>query len=260
MKQLFVCAAALALLAAVPAVAAPGGDHQGNKHDTATQGANSHATPGGTHQNAPGGAAAGGSHAGAGGGNPQGMMSGNHFSGGATTGGTHTRALSTNSHGATSGNAFSAGATTGGTHNRTGSTNTHNTTSGNSFTASTQLKSNSNGNGMHRTNSGLGNAAMSTNSTGRQPSINSLRHNVQASHHFHNGNYNAPQGYQSRQWRYGERLPRLYFARDYWITDYLMFGLFAPPTDLIWVRVGDDALLIDRYSGDIVQVDYGVFY
>ena len=74
------------------------------------------------------------------------------------------------------------------------------------------------------------------------------------------GDYRAPQGYQARHWSYGGRLPRSYFVRDYWITDFLMFGLFAPPPDLIWVRVGNDALLVDEYSGDIVQVDYGVFY
>jgi Ni/Co efflux regulator RcnB len=87
-----------------------------------------------------------------------------------------------------------------------------------------------------------------------------MRRNMQAPKHFHSGNYNAPQGYQYRHWSYGERLPRGYFARDYWISDFSMFGLFAPPSYLVWVRVGDDALLIDRDSGEIVQVRYGVFY
>ncbi len=100
----------------------------------------------------------------------------------------------------------------------------------------------------------------SGNSSGHPPDINALRRNMQASQRFRHGSYNAPQGYQYRHWGYGERLPHGYFVRDYWITDFIMFGLFAPPPDLIWVRVGDDALLIDRYSGDIVQVRYGVFY
>lgn len=97
-------------------------------------------------------------------------------------------------------------------------------------------------------------------SGGQHASINSLRLNVQAQHQYHNGNYNQPQGYQARRWSYGERLPHAYFARDYWLTDYLDFGLFAPPDGLVWVRVGNDALLVDEISGDVVQVHYGVFY
>ena len=83
---------------------------------------------------------------------------------------------------------------------------------------------------------------------------------MRATKQFHGGSYSAPQGYQYRHWSYGERLPHDYFARNYWIANFMIYGLFAPPSDLIWVRVGDDALLIDQESGDIVQVRYGVFY
>jgi Ni/Co efflux regulator RcnB len=96
--------------------------------------------------------------------------------------------------------------------------------------------------------------------TAHSSNHDALRRNAQASRRFHRGNYIAPQGYQSRHWTYGERLPRLYYASNYWIGDFMMFGLFAPPSDLVWVRVGDDALLVDRYSGEIVQVEYGFFY
>ena len=68
------------------------------------------------------------------------------------------------------------------------------------------------------------NSGRSGNSTRSHVSVNSLRLNVQAFNHFHNGSYNAPQGYQSRHWSYGDRLPRGYFIRDYWLTDYLAFG------------------------------------
>ena len=87
-----------------------------------------------------------------------------------------------------------------------------------------------------------------------------LRKNVVAVHRFHAGAYRAPPGWRYRRWTFGERLPGLYFGRDFWITDFLAFGLFAPPDGLIWVRYGPDALLIDQYTGEIVQVDYGVFY
>jgi Ni/Co efflux regulator RcnB len=114
--------------------------------------------------------------------------------------------------------------------------------------------------GATRNGSARGNSAMAANAAGHHPSVNSMRINVQASRQFHDGNYNAPTGYQARRWSYGDRLPRGYYNRNYWLTDYLVFGLFAPPDGLVWVRVGDDALLVDEVSGDVVQVDYGVFY
>jgi Ni/Co efflux regulator RcnB len=83
---------------------------------------------------------------------------------------------------------------------------------------------------------------------------------VQAPRHFQAGAYRPPQGFVSRQWRYGDRLPRAYYARNYWLTNFLLYGLFAPPPGLVWVRVGPDALLIDEYTGEIVRVEYGAFY
>jgi Ni/Co efflux regulator RcnB len=87
-----------------------------------------------------------------------------------------------------------------------------------------------------------------------------LNRNVQARHAFQAGAYRQPQGYEQRHWGFGERLPTAYYARDYWLTDFALYGLFGPPEGLVWVRVGPDALLIDQSSGEIVQVDYGVFY
>lgn len=33
-----------------------------------------------------------------------------------------------------------------------------------------------------------------------------------------------------------------------------------PPYGAIWVRVGNDALLVDRDSGEVITVQYDVFY
>ncbi len=87
-----------------------------------------------------------------------------------------------------------------------------------------------------------------------------LRRNVFARHRFHAGIYRAPPGYRYRRWSYGAFLPAIYWNRDYWLTDFLAFGLFAPPPGFVWVRYGPDALLIDEYTGEIIQVDYGVFF
>lgn len=99
-----------------------------------------------------------------------------------------------------------------------------------------------------------------TVTTRRPAAVAARRRNIQAPRHFHAGAYRAPRGYVARRWSFGERLPAAYFARDYWLGNYALYGLFAPPSGLVWVRVGNDGLLIDEYTGEIVQVEYGLFY
>ena len=89
--------------------------------------------------------------------------------------------------------------------------------------------------------------------------VASLQRNVQATHHYQAGAYRQPQGYTYRQWGYGQRLPTAYYASSYWINNYLAYALMAPPSGLVWVRVGPDALLINRYTGEVIQVQYGLF-
>lgn len=38
------------------------------------------------------------------------------------------------------------------------------------------------------------------------------------------------------------------------------YALPPPPPGAVWVRENDDALLIDQDSGEIITVEYGVFY
>ncbi len=84
--------------------------------------------------------------------------------------------------------------------------------------------------------------------------------NVTAQRHFHAGAYQRPQGWYSHHWVFGETLPAFFWARNYWLMDYVDFGLPPPPYGAVWVRYGDDALLIDQDSGEIITVEYGVFY
>lgn len=84
--------------------------------------------------------------------------------------------------------------------------------------------------------------------------------NFQAERRFHVSAYRRPAGWYSHHWRWGEFLPVAFWPRDYWIVDFVDYDLPPPPFGAVWVRVGDDALLIDRYTGEIIEVDYGVFY
>jgi Ni/Co efflux regulator RcnB len=94
----------------------------------------------------------------------------------------------------------------------------------------------------------------------RTADVAAFRGNVQAPRHFRAGAYRPPQGFQSRHWGYGDRLPQAYYARSYWLTNFLTYGLLSPPSGLVWVRVGPDALLIDQYTGEVIRAEYGVFY
>jgi Ni/Co efflux regulator RcnB len=85
------------------------------------------------------------------------------------------------------------------------------------------------------------------------------QHNFKAARSYKIGPYHRPTGWVARRWTYGEVLPRAYWAPGYQIGDYWLFALEVPPTGYEWVRDGDDALLISTDSGEILQVEYGVF-
>ena len=77
---------------------------------------------------------------------------------------------------------------------------------------------------------------------------------------YHYRPYVQPYGWYAQRWEYGQILPALFWGRDYWLTDYAGFGLIDPPYGYVWVRYGNDALLVDVESGQILSVEYGVFY
>ena len=95
----------------------------------------------------------------------------------------------------------------------------------------------------------------------RPPTVDrgAYQHNFQASRSYRIGPYHRPHGWSGRRWGYGEILPRAYWAPQYVIGDYWLFALEVPPAGYEWVRDGADALLIDTNSGEILQVEYGVF-
>jgi Ni/Co efflux regulator RcnB len=85
------------------------------------------------------------------------------------------------------------------------------------------------------------------------------QHNFQAARSFRIGPYHRPAGWTAHRWGYGEILPRAYWAAPYILADYWLFALEVPPVGYEWVRDGSDALLINTGTGEILQVEYGVF-
>jgi Ni/Co efflux regulator RcnB len=229
MRKLLLCAAALGFLACVP-VSAQNNDHRGDKHDAAASNPG-RAAPG-LRQNDKGHAVV-----------PQ--------NGRTMPGGTQAKPAAV--HRDINNGPAAQPARTRGNQNPPARATANGARNNNGWSGNTQGR-------QPAIKSQQRDQEWSGNTAGHRPDFNSMRQNMQATKRFHGGSYRAPQGYQYRHWSFGERLPRGYYDRNYWIGDFLMFGLFAPPSDLVWVRVGNDALLIDRESGEIVQVRYGVFY
>lgn len=85
------------------------------------------------------------------------------------------------------------------------------------------------------------------------------QHNFQAARSFHIGPYHRPAGWRDHRWSYGEILPRAFWGPQYLLADYWLFALEVPPAGFEWVRYGADAVLVNTGSGEILQVEYGVF-
>jgi len=77
---------------------------------------------------------------------------------------------------------------------------------------------------------------------------------------FSIGFYYAPWGYAPRVWGYGDRLPLSYYGDRYLIDDYYNYDLYAPPYGTSWVRVGDDVLLVDLDTGEVLDSIASLFW
>ncbi len=84
--------------------------------------------------------------------------------------------------------------------------------------------------------------------------------NQYADHSYRWQPYQPPRGWHNRRWYYGERLPAPYWTRNYWLGNYWSFGLVDPPYGYVWVRYGNDALLINIITGQILGSVYWLFY
>jgi Ni/Co efflux regulator RcnB len=235
MKTTLLSATALALILSVPAFAAPH-DH-GDAHDQGTPAA---ATPD-TGGHGGGGHTGGGGHA----------DHGSHTpaaapivapAGGGMGGGTHHGHTNGGTPGGTPAMAPTGGGMMGGTHR--GHTNGGSNTGG----------------AVNNPFNGRGGATRTHAGRGHNSAFDAFRRAFNAPRHYHHGTYHRPSGYYAHRWTLGEFLPALFFAQNYWIDDYSDFDLGNPPDGTHWVRYGNDALLIDEDSGEVIQVVYGIFY
>lgn len=129
----------------------------------------------------------------------------------------------------------------------------------------TMMRPDRRGNANVRTNSGTNamaprGGAIGTGAHVHNRAFDSMHRAFTAPRRFRFGVYHRPSGWYSHRWNYGEFLPSFFFTRNYWILDWEDFALDSPPPGTVWVRYGDDALLIDEYTGEVIEVVYGIFY
>ena len=78
---------------------------------------------------------------------------------------------------------------------------------------------------------------------------------------FHVGRYYAPyRNYSYRRLSIGFYLDSLFFGSNYWINDPFYYRLPDVYGPYRWVRYYDDALLVDIYTGEVVDVIYDFFW
>jgi Ni/Co efflux regulator RcnB len=71
--------------------------------------------------------------------------------------------------------------------------------------------------------------------------------------------YSYPHGYRYHRHGIGHTLPRIFLSATYYYTAYAALGLIDPGPTYVWVRYGDDLLLVHRRTGYVRDVRYDVF-
>ena len=72
--------------------------------------------------------------------------------------------------------------------------------------------------------------------------------------------WSPPRGFAYRRFGLGERVPSILLVADFFLTEFSSYGLEAPPYGYVWVRDGIDAVLVNQATGEVIQVQYGLFY
>jgi hypothetical protein len=77
---------------------------------------------------------------------------------------------------------------------------------------------------------------------------------------FHLGFYFDPFGWGYQPYSIGWRLWPSYYSSRYWINDPYQYRLPYAPPGYQWVRYWNDAILVDTWSGEVVDVLYNFFW
>jgi hypothetical protein len=77
---------------------------------------------------------------------------------------------------------------------------------------------------------------------------------------FHIGFYYDPFGWSYQRYNVGWRMWPSYYVRNYWLNDPWMYRLPPAYPGTQWIRYHDDAILVDTWTGEVVDVIYDFFW
>jgi hypothetical protein len=77
---------------------------------------------------------------------------------------------------------------------------------------------------------------------------------------FHLGFYYDPFGWNYRPYSIGWRLWPSYYSSRFWINDPWQYRLPYAPPGTRWIRYYNDAILVDSFTGEVVDVIYDFFW
>ena len=77
---------------------------------------------------------------------------------------------------------------------------------------------------------------------------------------FQLGWYSDPFGWGYQPYGIGWRMWPSYYSSHYWLNDPWQYRLPYPPPGTRWIRYWDDAILVDTWSGQVVDVIYNFFW
>jgi Ni/Co efflux regulator RcnB len=77
---------------------------------------------------------------------------------------------------------------------------------------------------------------------------------------FHLGFYYDPFGWGYQPFSIGSRLWPNYYSSSYWLSDPWQYRLPYAPPGTQWIRYYNDALLVDIYTGEVIDAIQGFFW
>lgn len=85
------------------------------------------------------------------------------------------------------------------------------------------------------------------------------RKTVTSTKRFNAAAFVAPSGFTYHRFSVGQHVPDALMSDSVVLNNYREYALVEPPSGLTWVRDGQDALLIDTRTGEVIQADYDLF-
>jgi Ni/Co efflux regulator RcnB len=105
-----------------------------------------------------------------------------------------------------------------------------------------------------------GDSQTTTTTTKSSDGYAKYRQTITTTKHYDDGAFMGPAGYTYSRYQLGAMVPAELRSDDNLVLDsYSTYNLKTPPHGLTWIRVGDDAMLVDRKTGEVVETDYDLF-